>query len=182
MRKVFSEDKSVELSATIVSSPEPGRLVNDSAAINCAVVIVIPEAVIISKPFGKLACVASKWPLTTSKVPIELDITLEDDKTTVSSCPVFFADVSNSNLSAPVPDNPAVLTVNILELRALVSASLIRTVTSSSPTTLPERFKTVAFCAFTSNKFCEELPSNEISNSAKAGTSKSTALKFDTVV
>ena len=71
----------------------------------------------------------------------------------VSSCPAFFAVGSNSNLSAPVPDNPAVLTVNVLELRALASASLIRTVTSSSPATLPERFITVAFCAFTSNKF-----------------------------
>ena len=182
MRKVFSEDKSVELSATIVSSPEPGRLVNDSAAINCAVVIVIPEAVIISKPFGKLACVASKWPLTTSKVPIELDITLEDDKTTVSSCPVFFADVSNSNLSAPVPVNSDVSTVNVFSSKPVMSSSLIRTVTSSSPATLPERFITVAFCAFTSNKFCEELPSNEMSNSAEAGTSRSTTLRFDTVV
>ena len=39
---------------------------------------------------------------------------------------------------------------------------------------------TVAFCAFTSNLFCKELPSKEISNSAELGTSMSTALKSET--
>ena len=59
-KKLLSDATSVELSATIVSSPEPGKLVNDAAVINCAVVMVIPEAVVISRPVGTCACVMSK--------------------------------------------------------------------------------------------------------------------------
>ena len=60
VKKLLSDETSVVLSATIVSSPEPGKLVNVAALINCAVVIVIPEAVVISRPVGTVACVISR--------------------------------------------------------------------------------------------------------------------------
>ena len=182
VRNVFKVAKSVVLSATIVSSPDPGILENELAAINCAVVMVIPDAVTITKPSGKVAFVVSKWPLTTSKVPIDFEITLEEDRTTVSSLPTFFAVVSNSNTSEPFPDKPVVSIVMSLVFNDEELASFILTVISSAPSMLPFNLITVAFCALTSNKFCEELPLNEISNLVDVGTSKSTALKSVTLV
>ena len=109
-------------------------------------------------------------------------MTLDEDNTTVSSWPTFFAVVSNSNTSEPVPVKSVVSIVMPLVLNDEELASFILTVISSAPSMLPFNLITDAFCALISNKFCKELPLNETSKSVFVGTSKSTALKSVTLV